>query len=41
MIWSQVLAVNRRLWLFGEESTEIWYNSGDSDNQFLRFQGAS
>lgn len=30
----------RELWLFGENSTEVWYNQGDSDNVFARIQGA-
>lgn len=33
-----VLADHRELWLFGEESTEIWYNNGAAP--FLRIQGA-
>jgi hypothetical protein len=34
-----LLADNRELYLFGEESLEIWYNSGDTDNTFQRYQG--
>jgi hypothetical protein len=30
----------RELWLFGENSTEVWYNQGDGDNPFARIQGA-
>jgi hypothetical protein len=30
----------RELWLFGENSTEVWYNQGDTDNIFGRIQGA-
>lgn len=30
----------RELWLFGENSTEVWYNQGDTDNIFGRLQGA-
>ena len=30
----------RELWLFGENSTEVWYNQGDLDNAFTRIQGA-
>lgn len=30
----------RELWLFGETSTEVWYNQGDTDNVFARIQGA-
>lgn len=28
-----------QLWLHGEESTEVWYDSGDVDNPFQRIQG--
>ena len=31
---------HRELWLFGEVSTEIWFNSGASDFPFERNQGA-
>ena len=31
---------HRQLWLFGDSSTEIWYNSGDKDFPFRRIQGA-
>lgn len=34
-----VLADNREIFLFGEESIEVWYNSGDLDNVFQRYQG--
>ncbi len=34
-----IIADNRELFLFGEESLEVWYNSGDLDNTFQRFQG--
>ena len=30
----------RELWLFGENSVEVWYNQGDVDNAFARIQGA-
>lgn len=30
----------RELWLFGENSTEVWYNQGDLDQVFGRIQGA-
>lgn len=30
---------NREVFLFGSETVEVWYNSGDSDNTFQRFQG--
>ena len=29
----------RELWLFGGRTTEIWYNSGDADFPFSRYQG--
>lgn len=29
-----LLSVNRRLWLFGKLTTEIWWNSGDADFPF-------
>ena len=34
------IANYRELWLFGENSTEVWYNQGDADNVFARIQGA-
>jgi hypothetical protein len=34
-----VVASGRQLFLFGELTTEIWYNSGDANNPFARFQG--
>ena len=34
-----VLADNRQLFLFGDESLEVWFNSGDIDNVFQRYQG--
>jgi len=34
-----VLADRRELWLFGEDSTEIWYNAGGKDLPFARCQG--
>jgi len=30
----------REVWLFGENSTEVWYNSGGLDQVFTRLQGA-
>lgn len=35
-----LLVDHRELWLFGEVSTEIWFNSGNSDFPFERNQGA-
>jgi len=35
-----VLSDHRELWLFGEHSVEVWYNSGDPDFPFERMQGA-
>ena len=34
-----LIADNRELFIFGEEALEVWYNSGDTDNTFQRFQG--
>lgn len=31
---------HRELWLLGEDTTEVWYNSGDVDFPFQRIQGA-
>ena len=31
---------HREYWLFGEKTTEIWYNSGDADFPFERASGA-
>ena len=36
------IASDRRdLFLFGEKTLEVWYNSGDPDNTFQRYQGGS
>jgi hypothetical protein len=35
-----VLSVNRQLWLFGESTTEVWWNSGNPDFPFERNQAA-
>jgi hypothetical protein len=35
-----VLADHRELWLFGETSTEVFFNSGNADFPFERIQGA-
>jgi hypothetical protein len=36
----QALAADRReLFIFGKKTLEVWYNSGDTDNLFQRFQG--
>lgn len=32
---------NKQLWIFGEESTEIWYSTGDKDLPFAPMQGTS
>jgi hypothetical protein len=38
----QAVATDRReLFLFGKKTLEVWYNSGDSDNTFQRYQGGS
>jgi hypothetical protein len=34
-----LVADNRELFIFGEETLEVWYNSGDTDNTFQRYQG--
>lgn len=31
---------HRELWVFGKETTEIWYNAGDLDFPFTRISGA-
>ncbi len=35
-----LLVDHRELWLFGEETTEVWYNSGAADFPFSRLDGA-
>ena len=36
------VATDRRdLFLFGKETLEVWYNAGDPDNTFQRYQGGS
>jgi hypothetical protein len=35
-----LMASNRELWLFGETSTEVYFNSGNSDFPFERINGA-
>jgi len=38
----QAVASDRRdLFLFGKNTLEVWYNSGDTDNTFQRYQGGS
>jgi len=34
-----LIADQRELFMFGERTLEVWYNSGDTDNTFQRFQG--
>ena len=36
-----VFTERRDLYLFGEKSLEVWYNAGDPDNTFQRYQGGS
>jgi hypothetical protein len=36
----KVVSDHREVWLFGERTTEIWYNTGDADFTFSRMQGA-
>jgi hypothetical protein len=35
-----LIADHREVWLFGTDSVEVWYNSGDPDFPFARIQGA-
>jgi hypothetical protein len=35
-----LLVDHRELWLFGEETTEVWFNSGAADFPFARLDGA-
>lgn len=35
------LVNNRELWLHGDSSVEVWYNSGNADFPFERIQGAT
>jgi hypothetical protein len=35
-----IIADHRELWVFGDNSVEVWYNSGDVDFPFTRIQGA-
>lgn len=34
-----LIADQRELFIFGKDTLEIWYNSGDSDNTFQRYTG--
>lgn len=34
-----VEVANRTIWVFGEETTEVWYNTGASDFAFARYPG--
>jgi hypothetical protein len=34
-----LIANNRRLWVFGSQSYEVFRNTGNSNNQFLRIEG--
>ena len=34
-----LIADERELFIFGKRTLEVWYNSGDTDNTFQRFQG--
>lgn len=36
-----VASDRRDLFLFGRDTLEVWYNSGDPDNTFQRYQGGS
>jgi hypothetical protein len=33
--------VNENLWVFGQKTTQVWYNSGDADFPFAPIQGAT
>lgn len=35
-----MISDHRELWLFGEKTTEVWYNSGNADFPFVRLSGA-
>jgi hypothetical protein len=35
-----VLASNQNVYMFGTQSTEVYYNSGDADSPFVRMSGA-
>ncbi len=35
-----LIVANRSLWLFGERSAEVWYDSGNRDFPFTRISGA-
>lgn len=35
-----IISAHRELWLFGSQTTEIWYNAGDSDRPFQRMSSA-
>lgn len=35
-----IIADHREIWVFGTNSVEVWYNSGDADFPFSRIQGA-
>jgi hypothetical protein len=37
---AMVLSVGRMLWLFGDLSTEVWWNTGNADFPFARVEGA-
>jgi len=36
---NSLIVSNRRIWVFGKQSYEVFYNTGDSNNQFLRMEG--
>ncbi|MGH8525913.1 MAG: hypothetical protein ACREXY_17425, partial [Gammaproteobacteria bacterium] len=35
-----LISVNRLVWLFGQQTTEVWWNSGDADFPFSRNEAA-
>lgn len=38
--WKSLLVVGKNIWLFGEFTSELWYDSGDSPFPFAPFPGA-
>lgn len=36
----EILVDHRELWLYGDRSIEVFFNTGDADNPFQRIQGA-
>lgn len=36
-----IVPTEDQIWLFGADSTEVWYDSGDADNPFQRIPGST